>query len=386
MPWPFSSKKPKKPPTRKVTRQQQGADIELESFKPKVTFAPGVKTTESEHVLPKDAPLRPIAKTRRTVPAVTHDMSDDDRYAYNKKSTEDALGTIYDAFYAKTGDRLDLNGRINKVYGMMGKGVSEYMKNPVAHDTFTAFNVTNKAVRVKGQKVSAYEKALKAYNDWPTADPATRPATRPKKPTGPKTNDESVLNGDYFHVHNLRPDLTKDLKGKSRRIIVNVKSQEAGLRVAKAVQDLFTDPDAGPGIREYKIYLSEKGENVTTAKYDKLVIYYAMKDDLDGADVRGDKIVSAISGAIKPTDVDQGFAPFYSILGPGVAWAEEPKHFVEALQESFTTTRSNIISGVIKSKDKVVDKAEFIRLVNDALKTAGVDPERPHRHLVGAKT
>ncbi|GII00762.1 T3SS effector HopA1 family protein [Planobispora takensis] len=396
----FSKKKSKKPPMRKAARKT-GTGVELTPIKAKVAFAEGTATTAPARALPKDAPLRP--KTRPTAPAtsgepagpvgvvktkrpiVTAEMTDDQRYDYNKEATEAVLGTIYEAFYnSRTGDRLDLDGRIGKIYGMMGKGASEYMKHPVTHDQFRAFNVTDKAVRTKGQKVSAYQKALKAYDDWPGTDPAKRPPIRPEKPVGPASNDESVRDGDYFHVHNLRPDLTRDLKGKSRRIIVNVKTQQTGLKVAEAVQNLFTDPDVGPGIREYKIYLSEKAQDVAQAKHDKLVIYYAMKDEPGGEDTRGDKIVSAISKAIPDTDVGEGFAPFYSIIGPGIAWAEEPKHFVESLKNSFTRTRSDIITDVIQKNDKVLDKADFVKRVDDALKAAGVDPERPHRHLTGA--
>lgn len=330
------------------------------------------------------APVK-VVKTKRTLAEALVPMNDEERYALNKRENDAALNNIYDQFYNRnTGGRLDLNGRLNKIYGMMGTGTSEYMRTAITHDEFLAFNRRDGAVWTNSQKVSAYEKALKAWTDWPKLDPTKRAQTRPPKPVGPKTADEAVKLGDYFHVHNLKKAAKLDQKGKARRIIVNVKSQEAGLNVARAVQGLFTDQDAGPYLKEYKIYLSETAKESAKAKYDKLVIYYVRKDDDSGGDLVGDKIVNAITGSIGPDDVDQGFAPFYSRITPGIAWAEEPKFYVESLPNSFTRTRSNIITDVISKHPSVKDPAAFIRLVGEALKTAGVDPDRPHRHIMEA--
>jgi hypothetical protein len=115
------------------------------------------------------------------------------------------------------------------------------------------------------------------------------------------------------------------------------------------------------------------------------VVYYALgKDSGNGSDDVGDRIASAIEGAVKPEDIGADFAPFYSRVGAGIAWAEEPKYMVTGRKGgSFTETRSNIIADVITTNQNVASKEEFIAKVGGALKAANVDPVSPHRHVVG---
>lgn len=195
-----------------------------------------------------------------------------------------------------------------------------------------------------------------------------------------------MARGDYFHVHNQLRDKNMAKTGRARRIIVNVKSQQAGLKVAQAMNGLFTDPVTRRYMSEYKIYLSSSDKDADrekNVKHDKLVIYYNAADaGPDGADAVGDRIVEAIQGSVTRDDIDESFAPFYSRISPGVAWAEEPKYYVPKLGGSFTTTRSDIIGSVIKRKQQFANKEAFFHEVDLALIDNQVDPLRPHRHLV----
>jgi len=178
-----------------------------------------------------------------------------------------------------------------------------------------------------------------------------------------------------------------NIKGRARRIIVNVKTQEAALDVAKRLSDLYQDDEVSPFIREYKVYLSSRPTPAADVKHDKLVVYYALAPgNDDSSDDVGNQIAAAIQQVVKPEDIDTEFAPFYSRVGPGIAWAEEPKYFVDELKGSFTSTRRDIIAQVIKDNPDVASAEAFRVLVDRALETAKVDPERPHRHVAGAAT
>ncbi|MFB9877217.1 T3SS effector HopA1 family protein [Planobispora siamensis] len=325
-----------------------------------------------------------VATGRR--PAFRPGMSDQERYALNRQAARQTLDQIYDQYYdAATGLKRPPDALQKSIYDLMGKASSGYMREPITRDQWLAFKTQPNAT-VVGQRVKKHRGAWRRYRQeladyeggWKKFDPLTDPPARPR---GPENDDESVTRGDYFRVYNQNGG--SDQGRRMRRIIVNVNSQEAGLRVARALNGLFTDPVTKKHFRQYKIYLSTTaGTGAELVKHDKLVLYYGLADPDDtSSDPVGDKIVSAIDGAIRPEDVGEGFAPFYSIVSPGVAWAEEPKTFVSALKRSFTKTRAEIIAQVVRANPLIRDKDEFERLVYAALEQARVDPERPHRHI-----
>jgi hypothetical protein len=294
-----------------------------------------------------------------------------ERSRKNAAANAKAMGDLYKLYYRSDGNRLP-NAKVNAVYNLMGTGKTNYGKAPVTARDFRRFMETPNTT-INGQKVSDYRARMRA---WEAGDKSTPP------PTGPKTEAESVQNGDYFHVHNgsyQRPNK----KGTARRIIVNVNTQKAGLKVTAGLNALINaDPKVAANLSEYKIYLSQK-EISGPMKHDKLVIYYSVDPtDPDGSDTIGNRIAAKISSSIKPADIDQGFAPFYSNIAPGLAWAEEPKYYVSTMGGSFTTTRSEIIKKVIADSPVIRSKEEFIKKVNDSLNAAGVDETSPHRHQV----
>ncbi len=298
--------------------------------------------------------VRRVTKSKR---ANLVSQSDKKRYEDNEKANLKALSTVYQAYYHKNGQRKTKGQQATGIYRLISKSSSTYLHKGVDLQDFKDFIKETDHYTVKGQRVG--------------------------KQNGPQTNEESVVKGDYFHVSNKnKKDGPQDLPGRSRRIIVNVKTQEAALKVGRSLNRLFAEPGVGEYIRKYKVYLSSTPQPNRKVKYDKLVIYYGLGDQTDdGSDTVGDAIVSAISNAVGPGDVDEDFAPFYSRISPGIAWAEEPKYFVQSLQGSFTRTRANVIQDVIKSHPTIASEKKFVELVNKALEKARIDPQRPHRHL-----
>ncbi|MEU7829455.1 T3SS effector HopA1 family protein [Nonomuraea sp. NPDC049129] len=239
-----------------------------------------------------------------------------------------------------------------RLYSFMGKGETGYLEHAVTDAESRGFTADNPDYRVSSQNG--------------------------------KLLDEALAVGDYFHVSN-KAYKEMPLEGRARRIIVNVKTQAAGLKVAKALTPLFKDKDVSPYFRKFKIYLSGTAAAKKKVKYDKLVIYYATSDaDKNGSDLVGDRIAETITDTVKPDELDSAFAPFYKTRTPGVAFAEEPKYFLDRQAGSFTSNRRDIIADVIEHNDKVGSAEAFIDLVNAAFTAKGVNPAAPHTHL--AKT
>jgi hypothetical protein len=203
---------------------------------------------------------------------------------------------------------------------------------------------------------------------------------RPPRPL-PRSRHEAILRGDYFHVHNESGKLRN--KRPSRRIVVNVGSQQAALKVAESLTGLFKDDSVSPHLSEYKVFLSQaKSTPETRIKHDKLVVYYAPVDDSpDAVDTVGDKIADTVTAAITPGDVGGEFAPFYSRISDNLAWGEETAHFVHSLKGSFTQAREQIIKKLIEDTDEVADPETFTELVGEAFKSNWIDRDLPHRHL-----
>ncbi|GIH92344.1 T3SS effector HopA1 family protein [Planobispora siamensis] len=395
---PLSRKPPKAKSSRKQVRKQKPAgsgsgfgSAPVKSVHPPV-FPETVNPSRRIAVVDEEPDRLGSAKvvrglTRRAVLATPVALSDQERYDLNRQAARQTLDQIYDQYYdAATGLKRPPGALQKSIYNLMGKAPSDYAKVPITDLQWRAFKaqpnatVVSQGVGNARQEWERYWHELARYrSSWDRFNPF---AAAPTPPAGPEDNEQAILRGDYFRVHNQNGD-SSNKKRRMRRIIVNVNSQEAGLRVARALNGLFTDPVTAKHFWQYKIYLSRKpGMAGRPIKHDKLVLYYGLADPDDtSSDPVGDKIVDAIDRAIRPEDVGEGFAPFYSRISPGIAWAEEPKAFVSALKRSFTRTRAEIIAEVVRTHPHIDDKDEFERLVYAALEQARVDPERPHRHL-----
>jgi HopA1 effector protein family len=358
--------------------------------------------------------VKPVKNKRVALDENAAAAADTERYRKNAEANKEVLDSIYDFFYDAEGQKKGDDTMLSKVYGLMGKGSAGYLKEAITDDDFNTFQ-SIPGSRINGQKVSAWRKADTAYQarlakylkdmikfdadmdvyrplmeqyesmsksarGLPPVGPVEPKA--PKAPRGPHSNTESVLKGDYFHVHNNKFNKKQSRKKRSRRIIVNVKTQKAALKLAQNLGTLFQNGAVSPNLSEFKVFLSKTPDEEASVKHDKIVVYYLVDETGDtAADSVGDAIVETIQGSVTEDDVVDKFAPFYSRIGPGVAWAEEPKQFVAALKGSFTRTRSDIISDVIKKNPVIKSKSDFLDLVTAAMAAAKVDPTSPHRHL-----
>jgi len=345
---------------------------------------PPPETLDPTEVLPPPitAPITaPITgdgvKTKRQLMSVTASRTDEVLIKQGLDANKAALQKIYDAFY-KDGHRQNGAERLNNIYNMMGEGTAEYVQQKVTAEQFDKFIKTRDDVFIKPQGV-----------DTPS----------PFKDRGKyeeSLTDELESDSHYFHVNNYSKKFQDAHKkgryeglGKlARRIIVNVKTQEAGLRVADKLYGLMDDDLVSPNMREFKIFLSDADPAPKGVKNDKLVVYYQLPPGTidDTVDPVGDKIVAAIGDAVTDDDLASELSPFYARVGNGVAYAEEPKYFVGELDNSFTETRAQVISDVIKSNEDVPDLETFTAKLSTALRDKFIDPDQPHRHLPGAKS
>jgi len=361
------------------------------------------------------------ARTKQDVLQQNAAPTDLERYERNAKANQAALDSIYAFYYEPDGSKKPDKRLISALYRLMSTETSDYFKEAISEEDFGRLEKIPNSV-VRGQQVSAYERARKAYDqemaafqkewdrydtewadyevrfaeyeaqDAPDAQAPVAPVPpdktqEPMEPDGPTNNLESLVDADYFHVRNLGFAVrTADRQERSRRLVINLKTQGASLKVAESLGALFRDDDVSPYLSEFKVFLSSTANDTMKVKYDKIVVYYvtapADDDDEDGSDRIGDRLVDTIESSVTEDDIVDEFAPFYSWVGPGVAWAEEPKYYVEALTGSFTQTRSGIIAKVIKENNNIPDKETFVRLVAEAMRDARIDPDSPHRHLL----
>lgn len=277
--------------------------------------------------------------------------SDEKRYQDNADANTAALKKIYAMFYKNGKKRPSVKG---KVYTVLTYGDSEYLRKPITAQEFAAFAAGNEHRTVDSQLVKLNQA---------------------------KSLQDAFKRGDYFFAYNTHFAQEKTSPDR-RRIIVNVKTQEAALKAAERLNDLYAVQDISPFIESYKIYLSARAKPSTTSKYDKLVVYYHFDGADDATDDKvGDKIAATLEAAVPLEERETAFAPFYSKVTEGIAWGEEP----EKRNISFSQVRSDIITNVIDKNPDVDDPDTFVRLVNEALKQRGVDPEAPHRHLTQTK-
>ncbi|WP_433514425.1 T3SS effector HopA1 family protein [Nonomuraea sp. CA-143628] len=266
------------------------------------------------------------------------------------------LAKAYREYYNSVGRRRPTR-RTKRLYSFMGEGPPGYLNTPIRNAEFQSL--------LDGEKSGGYEvKAQNARNS--------------------SGNWKELQRGDYFHLTNETHPLsgtqrTQTLTNRARRLVVNVKNQAAALKAVRGLIPLFKNVDVGPFFRSFKVFLSSTPDTKKAVKHDKLVVYYALKDP-NAADDVGNQLASAIETAVPEADRDSQFAPFYAYVRPGVAWSEEPKYYVQKLDNSFTETRANVIDDVIKNNDAVPNEAAFVTLVDNAFRGAQIDSAKPHRH------
>jgi hypothetical protein len=314
--------------------------------------AVGKRAVSEVTILGQPAVLN-LVKTKRQSVKLTQPIPDPTRHEYSARADEQALKNIYSAFYDDDGNRT-ISAPVaqisDDVYELAANDTNTlYLHDPISRQELGAFLRRNEG------NVSSQE----------TPDPFA-----------------AAVEGDYYHVLNPNFDRHLDLRGRQRRIVINVMKQRIGLRLASTLTNLFNNRAITRSLKQYKVYLCTTRDPEITAKYDKLVVYYATAPgDVGAADTVGDTIAAAAQGAIRPDEVVDQFAPFYSHIGHGLAWAEEPKYFIEGAGVSFTDDRSLVVAQVI-ADNPTLSEEEFADKVRRELAAHKVSTQSPHRHLV----
>ncbi|WP_419993241.1 T3SS effector HopA1 family protein [Streptomyces boninensis] len=352
--------------------------VEVIPDAPVRTTAP-VKPKETQEPLNLTFDLgdgEPLAKTKRDdlVDIELDDLSetgltDAQRHEMNQDANEAFLRDVYYEYYTNPKFwKMSAENRSNALYNFMGAGQAGYLKDAVPKSVIDTLLVRNDDYSTRSQKYSDY---LKAKN-------------RGRSTAGlPSDQYQAATRGDYFHIFN-RHYVSTARDGLARRIVVNVTSQQAGWKLTQALLNLYKEGDTRTHLREFKTYLSTTANKDRKVKFDKLVIYYNTGVlGEDGSDLVGDRIVTAITDATDPADIDaSGFAPFYSHIAQGIAWAEEPEHHTGgALKGSFTTTRRDIIAAAMDAQRDAEGPDAFISMIGEAFERASVQPKHPHRHI-----
>ncbi|MEW9555058.1 hypothetical protein [Nonomuraea sp. NPDC050783] len=188
---------------------------------------------------------------------------------------------------------------------------------------------------------------------------------------------------DYFHFQNY-DHARGQAPEASRRIVVGLWSQSDALPLADAMLELFKDPDIGPRMASFKVFLSFNPSTTRTdpvqMKGDKAVIYYSADlDDLD-TDRVGSTIARAVDAAVPANRRDARLAPFYEEIAQGIAWADETG------KASFTQVRDDLITRVVRANPNVTDQRAFYDLVLAQMRQDNVDPSATHRYFADVET
>ncbi|WP_174889912.1 T3SS effector HopA1 family protein [Acrocarpospora pleiomorpha] len=271
---------------------------------------------------------------------------------------------LYNRWYDDKGNLKPLahnSTRQKEIYSMMGLGGVGYLEDAITLKEFREFAGGGKGT------YSVRQQSTDRYPRW----------------------NDALTAGDYFYVDNRKyppkwDDLawTESIKNRTRRLIVNVRSQGAGLRAADALTRLIGDPVVGPNFYQFKVFLSTTPQPERNIKNDKLVVYYIVgPDSADGADVVGDQLVAAMTSVLEAADADPATSPFYSTVTTPISWAEEAEDYLTGYTgKSFTQTRSMIIAGVINNTPHVGDAAQLAFHILLAFEDKGVSAPSRHRH------
>jgi len=312
---------------------------------------------------------------------------------------ESTLRRVYHLFYDGHGDRRK-DRVLPDLYSDLTGGPSSYTGVPITQSMFEVFSETaSRTGTVSAQNSSILE--TETLHEWELSvgwadrlieyfllggDLSAEEVAFLHKGTPPYPDIPDIAailaEGDYFHVHNRYFTHKEELATNLRRIIVNVTSQSAALAIAAALSGLYGRADVSPWLYEHKLFLTTAANPNDDIKYDKVVVYYVPQNRLDGEDLIGGVVVSTISAAMPTGAAVDEFGPFYSRIAPGIAWAEDPTAFVKAFAGlSFSQTRIQAVTSVIKTNDHIESPEAFLTLVYTTLQSQGIDPTDPHRHL-----
>ncbi|MBO3746179.1 hypothetical protein J5X84_08905 [Streptosporangiaceae bacterium NEAU-GS5] len=203
---------------------------------------------------------------------------------------------------------------------------------------------------------------------------------------------DALEQGDYIALDNKAyPGIHSTQERRERRLIVNVTTQQAALRITHALAPLFDSPDVYQFFKQVKVFVSTQPDSSYHVKNDKLVVYYDLGPErADGTDFVGDRLVDTINGAIGTDDVDETATPFYSELAPAIAWAEDPKDFIPRFSGvSFTKSRAEAIALAVRHAARKAEQSgqtmdnpdDLLGLIQLAFVFYGINPVRPNRHL-----
>jgi hypothetical protein len=266
-------------------------------------------------------------------------------FAVKSVADEQFVASEYATFYDPiTGVRvLDYVNKQRKLYNSMSTFDSDYLKTPI------------KSFVLSGYMIKSWERGPYGLVAQDGAD-----------------FDRALANGDYFHFINRAP-VYPPYNGVARRIVVNTLSQQNSLKLAAALEPLFTDPAVKDSLLSFKAFLSSE-PLAEVPKGDKVVIYYNPDATSPGDDRVGNRLVQIVTGTLAEGERDSRIAPFYSGITKGVAWADELSGV------SFTSIRATVIKQTVDENPRIGSEQEFVDLVSAKLQSLGIDPANTHQY------
>ncbi len=165
-----------------------------------------------------------------------------------------------------------------------------------------------------------------------------------------------------FERENWQPQTIKE------RVYLNTAADHAPEVMKFVVRQIIDNPKAFPGVEMAKI----SGPGSVGNRSENIVLYTA------GGDATK-RVLEAVAKhrALHPERFMREVPAFTEAVGKGIAIGAEPAGTGGSV--SFGELRSNIISNAFR---KATNRAHFGALVDEGLKRAGVDPQRPHQNLV----
>jgi hypothetical protein len=152
----------------------------------------------------------------------------------------------------------------------------------------------------------------------------------------------------------------------TQRVYLNAASDHATALMRFVVQQIVDNPAQFPGVEMAKL----SGPTAVGSRSENIVIY-------THGDDASRRVLSAIAQykAQHPSHFMTGVPAFTACVSGGVAIGDEPR----AQGESFGSVRSTAIEHALHQAQGL-DRADFGRLVDQALLQRSVDPQHPHRN------
>ncbi|GEM_PF-1792331 len=126
-------------------------------------------------------------------------------------------------------------------------------------------------------------------------------------------------------------------------------------------------------VESAKVHLCSKPQE--RVKYDKIVVYFS-EPSADAPNKARDMIAEFFRQALGEEELVDEFAPFYEVIGKGIAWGEE-----RADKGSFSEARIRCIAEVVHENQCFNGFDEFIAAVKKKFSRSGINPNQPHLYL-----